>query len=172
MTFLAAATYTFAAIGVASVLYVLYQWLGHTTGEDGPIRVRGGSITIDNDDFSWVKDDADDDNDNQYHLKGGTNRFIVHVRKNGQICNGIDGIEARRVKLEVGGNNDKVIFKPNGAVRVVDGQKRFVASGKELTDNSPSAHVKRVVVRKLDGGRVSCEFSTSDTCEIDLVPKR
>ena len=63
MTFFQVATFAFAAIGVASVLYVLVNWFtAKTLEEDGPIRVKGGSITIENDDHDWVKDEGEDKN--------------------------------------------------------------------------------------------------------------
>ena len=168
MTVLQTATYAFAVIGVASFLYFVYRLLVGKAGEDGPIRVKGGSIVIENDDHDWEKDDHD--GKHEYHYKGRPNRWKVKVWKNGAIC--IDWVEARRVKLEVGrdgsGNDGDVVFRPNGSVRVMDEKNTFIATGKKLTDTSTGARIKKVVIRKLDGVKVDCKFDESDKCEVEL----
>ena len=168
MTFFQVATFAFAAIGVASVLYVLVQWFTPRPREDGPIRVKGGSITIENDDYEWVKDDGEDKN--EYHYSERPNRWNVRVLKNRHVC--IEWTEARRVKLVVdrSGHEGEVIFRPNGAVRVFDRENEFIATGKKLVDNTPNVRIKSVVVRKVDGGRIKCDFDQDDKCEVELKP--
>ena len=52
-----------------------------------------------------------------------------------------------------------MIFRPNGAVRVLDDQNEFVATGKKLVDNTPNTRIKKVVIRKLDGSKIPCDLS-------------
>ena len=148
------------------MLYVLVNWFtAKTLEDDGPIRVKGGSITIENDVYDWEKDDGEDKN--EYHYKGRPNRWNVRVLKNRSIC--LDWVEARRVKLEVvrgSGKDGTVIFRPNGAVRVLDDQNEFVVTGKKLVDNTPNTRIKKVVIRKLDGSKIPCDFEPNDMCEV------
>jgi hypothetical protein len=173
MTLFQVATYTFAAIGVISVTYAVYKFLTSRFDEDGPIRVKAGSVEIENDDHDWEKDD--DDGENEFHYKGRPNRWNVRVLKNGSTC--VDWMEARRVELQVvrdgPGNDGDVIFRANGAVRVRDKKNRFVPTGKKLIDNSPGARVKKVVIKKRGGGPdPSCSFQEGEKCEVELKPLR
>jgi hypothetical protein len=171
MTLLQAVTYSFALVGAASVSYILCRFRT-TVAEDGPIRVRGGSVRIENDQYDWEKDDSD--GDNEFHYKGRPNRWWVKVLKNGAVCGTINGIEARRVELDIGrtggGNDGQVKFRPNGAVRVSDDENRFQIYGKTLVDASAGARVKKVTVRKLDGKKEECTFDVTDTYLIELKP--
>jgi hypothetical protein len=172
MTLFQAATYAFAAIGVVSVVYAVVKFLTSTLDEDGPIRVKAGSVEIENDDHDWEKDEQD--GKNEFHYKGRPNRLQVRVRKNGNTC--VDWVDARRVDIQVvrdgPGNDADVIFRANGAVRVRDEGNRFVATGKKLIDNSAGARVKKVVIKKRGGGQQDCSFGESDTYEVELKPLR
>lgn len=170
MTFFQVATYSFAVIGVASLAKLLIQWLRGRSGEDGPIRVKGGSVIIENDDYDWEKDDGD--GKKEYHFKGRPNRWKVTVWKNGGLTQ-INGIEARRVRvltIDSSGNDGTVVFRPNGAVRVLDEEGRFVASGKTLTDNSAGARISRVVVRRVTGQPMEEQFGSGDEAKVELLP--
>jgi hypothetical protein len=168
MTFIQAVTFTFAAIGVASVAFVMFRWLfGKGLREDGPIRVKRGSIKIENDDADWEKDDSE--GPNEYHLKGKPNRWNVKVDKNGQVC--IPWVQSRIVKLRIerdDGSNGTVTFRANGAVRVKDDDNRFVATGRTLEDRS--ARVKKVVIKPATGQPLECDFGANDVWYVELKP--
>jgi hypothetical protein len=170
MTLFQATTYAFATIGVVSVIYGVFKWLASHRGEDGPIRVKGGSITIENDDFDWEKDDGD--GKKEYHYKGRPNRWRVTVLKNGSNTS-INGMEARRVRIQTintAGQDGTVVFRANGAARVMDEDGRFTASGKVLTDNSAGARVKKVIARRSDGTTEEVSFAQGDEAKVELVP--
>ncbi len=147
MTLFQVATYLFAAIGVGSVAYLVLQLLkGRRAGEDGPIRVKGGSVEVENTVADWEKDDGDDPAKDppEYHSKGRTNRWTVsfYYKKTNTSVN----TSARRVVIEVEDSfsNSRLAFRANGSARVVDRNRVFSASGKNLTHKDTKAWIKKV----------------------------
>jgi hypothetical protein len=69
-----------ALIGIAAVIYMVDRGvirLFH--GEDGPIRVKGGSVTVLNKFEDWVLDE--EDGDREYHSTSGSKEWLVKIWK-------------------------------------------------------------------------------------------
>ena len=173
MTLFEIGTYAFAAFGVAAAVYLILQKISRKRiTEDGPIRVKGGSIKIENDDADWELDDSE--GHNEFRYAGRPKGWKVKVLKNGSVCNGSNDKPARRVILEVvrdgGGNDGDVEFRANGTVRVIDEKKRFTTSGKTLNDQSKGARVKKVILKRRGQSDLECNFEESDEYYVELQP--
>lgn len=139
----------FAAAGAAALIFKILQ---SGRGEDGPIRVKGGSVFVENDDFDWQRDE--EENDPEYFLRQRS-RYLVKVWAHGPH-NPLPGephvSQGRRViiKMEENGRVDTVVFRANGAVRLIDKDGRVSidpANKKRLRNPSPNARISRIEVR-------------------------
>lgn len=158
--------------GACSLAYFLFTRRRKWGGEDGPIRVKGGSVVVENDDFYWELD-APEGRKREYHFRGRPNRWGVTVWKNGIVQR---AREARRVIVEIardgGGNDGTLEFRTNGAVRVIDDEGRFVADGPKLIDNSKGARIKQVKLFPRIDPRDECTFGKDDVAAMELMPLR
>ncbi len=142
----------FAVVGLLGGLVLLYQRLfAKKLDEDAPIRVKGGSVSIESE-KEW-EDDTSDDDDRDYFSRGRVNRLAVRVGTLAQP--GTDVHTGNKVVVTVQNGEDeqdtyKFKIRGNGAVRVVDKQKKFaVKSANKMTleDLGPRIWIRRVVVK-------------------------
>jgi len=135
-----------AVVGVGGLAYALFSlFRGRPLAEDAPIRVKGGSVVVENDEYDWVPDSEDG---KQYHFKGRSASWKVEVWKKESDV----GVtkpwtkSGRRAFVFVEAGNDfELRFRANGGVRVIDNEGRMTASGKRLTFPHESLIVKVVV---------------------------
>ena len=145
---------TFAVVGIGTVIYAAYRfgkvYLLH--GEDGPIRVKGGSVTVENKIGDWELDE--EDNDREYHTKGDPTGWLVRIWKDeadlGQPP--VAMFTGRRVIVHChdgsgGGGEYRIVCRANGRSRVVDQNRKLTHSGNLLTNTSPGHRITRVVVK-------------------------
>jgi hypothetical protein len=163
----------FAAAGTAALIFKI---LHSARGEDGPIRVKGGSVTVENDDLEWLDDDEDDKK--EYYLRRrSTVRARIWLNEPSDYPKAPKPPEkfawtGRRliVFLE---NGDKLVFRANGALRVKDPKDRLTPNGKVLRDDKPGTRIEKVEVwdRKQDPNKPlnSYEFATDEKGFIELT---
>lgn len=177
MTFVELTTRTLAGIGAASVLYALYLKLRRLQGEDedGPIRVKSGSVEISHDTLEWERDDSD--GKAEYHYRGRQNGWSITVWKNNVQC--LSEASARRVRLVIErdgpGNDGDIVFRANGAVRVTDEEGSFrIRAGNTLIDDNAQTdpRIKKVIVTRIDGTKAECEFRRNEKAAVELKPLR
>jgi hypothetical protein len=141
-----------AVVGVGALVYLLRRVIGkdagRIAGEDGPIRVKGGSIEVYNEALNdWERDD--DEVHHEFHLKGRPKSWYVEVWKKEADMGSVKPWtkEGKRATVHVDAGNDFVIkFRPNGGVRVIDKDKRLKVEPKRLYFAEES-RIKKVVVK-------------------------
>ncbi len=138
--------------GAAALIFIVAKKLSKRGGDDAPIRVKGGSVTIANKDDDW---ETDDEEGHEYHYKAQVKKVKVRAwesekdfedKKEPQLkCDG------RKVELTVRRSdlpNDYYIvtFRANGALRVRDPAGELVALDDTLKDSHPNHWPELIVV--------------------------
>jgi len=130
-----------AAAAAALAVYLKFR----AAGDDGPIRVKGGSVTIDAED-DWVATPG------QPFKLAHDNRRLTHL----SLVVTLDGVPSgpfngREVEVEVveptgsGGTTEQIDIKVANGVRVKSGKLR--ASGKVLTHDNAGAFMQNIRLR-------------------------
>lgn len=176
MDFARLALNTFAVAGIAATIYVLYRSFQFLRGEDAPIRVKGGSIHVINQVTDWELDH--EESHREYHTKGQPRRWKVEIWKNeADIADPpVKTLEGRRVVVHVddgsGGATDyRLVFRANGAARVVDQDGQLTHSGKELSNGGAGHRMTRVVVKTKGSADQVHTFGVSEKGFLKLWPQ-
>ena len=138
------------AAGAAGAL--LFKILHSGRGEDGPIRVKGGSVEVESDNTAWQTDK--EDNDPEYFLRPRSRyqvRVWAHGPHNPLPCEPCVAIGRRVVvRMENSGGTFTLVLRANGSVRVIDKDNRLrvdAANLRRLHDLDSSTRIARVEVR-------------------------
>jgi hypothetical protein len=126
-------------LALIGILCLLWRFVGRKRakklgGEDGPIRVKGGSVIIENDDFDW--DEDSDDGPTEFFFLGRPRGWMVEVwvdettYPNGKPDKVMEG---RKAVVHVDGKDDfRLVFRANGSVRVIDKDGHMKRERKQL----------------------------------------
>ena len=144
-----------AVVGVGALVYGLRRILGpkgeRIHGEDGPIRVKGGSVFIENNNFDW--DEDSDDGPTEFFFLGRPPGWKVEVWVDeANFPNGTPDkvMQGRKAVVHVDGKDDfKLVFRANGSVRVIDKDGHMRRERKQLKYLETS-RVTKVEMKKKD----------------------
>ncbi len=181
MQFLEFATYAFALFGLAVAGKKIFDGLtGVLHGDDAPIRVKGGSVHVENLRDDWELDEEDDGDPREYHTKGQQNGWKVEIWKNESDMNAGNLPEktfsGRRAIVHVddgsGGATDyRLKFRSNGSARVLDRDKKLTHVAKLLQNTTTSHRITRVVVKTPGSADQTHVFAASEKGFIKLWPQ-
>ena len=169
MTLFEVSTYALGVTAIAGVVDFFKKIFG--AGDDGPIRVKGGSVTIESDKLPWVADEGDEPGNDapEYTFAGQRNGWRVsffHPSSKQNIT-----ADVRRVHIEIRDPQTKVVFRANGSARVFDRDRAFTASGTKLTHASSGAWIRRVKLDPASGGPYDFEQADKPTIQLDLITR-
>lgn len=174
----------FAVTGIVATVYAVYRvarYFLQARGDDAPIRVKGGSIRIENTKYPWVVDQDDDAHkDTEYHSAGRVNslRVVAYKSKADETAGKPTLDRTGRTAIVQMENSSgfafRVRFRGNGAVRVIDPMKRLQVNASDpnlLEQLSTDNWIGLVVVR--DGGVIvdKCTFTSGDKPIINMTPQ-
>jgi len=170
---------TFAVVGIAAAIYVIYRVFGFSLlhGDDAPIRVKGGSVFVEHMKYEWELDE--DEDEREYHAKGQQNGWKVDIWKSEpEMQSGTLPVTffGRRVIVHVddgsgGGTDYRIKFRSNGASRVVDQDKKLTQVAKVLQNTGANHRMTRVVVKTKGSPDQVHTFAASDKGFIKLWPQ-
>ena len=134
--------YLLALIGILCLLQRIFGGLRFrmAAGEDGPIRVKGGTVTIVNDDDEWESDNEDG---YEYHAKSQVRKIKLKAWETEQDWKDkkdpVFRSDGRKIELTVrrsSAANDFYIvtFRANGAFRVRDSAGELLPLKETLKD--------------------------------------
>ena len=168
----------FAVAGIVATLYAVYRGALRflQRGEDGPIRVKGGSVIVENKLGDWELDE--EDGDREYHTKGQPTGWLVRIWRNEADLGSppLATFTGRRVIVlcdpgSGGGADYRIVFRANGVARVVDQNHKLTHSGNILSNTTPAHRIKKVVVKTKGSPDQEHEFAADEKGYLKLLPQ-
>ena len=173
-----------ALIGILCLLMRLFgrKNLERVAGEDGPIRVKGGSVIVESDDFNWAADG--DEGETDYTYKGSFKQWDVKAwdseadwknwKKDPKQYPPAFTATGRRVVVVVGPSSAeaRVVFRANGFPRLKARQGQFLIDGRKLKDEGDASHWPRHVFVRDNGSPAGDHPFPNRDGVIELRPAR
>ena len=167
----------FAVLGMAAALYSVYRsFVWFFRGEDGPIRVKGGSVFVLNRLGDWVLDE--EESDREYHTKGRPVGWLVRIWKDEADLGDppVARFTGRRVIVHCddgsgGGTDYRIVFRANGESRVVDQNRKLTHAGNLLSNTSAGHRITRVVVKTKGSPDQEHVFAAGEKGYLKLLPQ-
>lgn len=179
-----------ALAGAGALVYALWRSVATSqpaqpqavppVGDNAPIRVKGGSVTVESDQFTWDSDPDAEDDDDEHQYAGLYKSWEVKAWRSFDAWAADPGktkfdfqAAGRKVIVEVEqpGNNPKFVFKANGVPRVKCPKGQLVHNGRALVDAAADHVPKKVTVKKR--GVVVGEYDLpTRTSVIEMTPVR
>lgn len=174
-----------AAISIGAFVYSALRLLRHKAAhalrDDGPIRVKGGSVTVENSLHDWALDDDDDSGANEHHSNRRSSTLQVRAYKseadeqaNTPVLNEL----ARQVVIHVRqGPGSAPVYRlrvrNNGGLRIIDPQKQLtVRPGQpRILENLTAGHWIEWVVVKYKGDTVKRQFTSNQKPVVLIEPQ-